>query len=466
MATNFTDECNGSCDSKDESTTFILTTLDDLASSQRMLSFFFNGYLTLFCVGSGILLNGLCIFIFLRFRQGATSIIQYYLITLTAWQSALLFSAFFLYCLPTLIFGRVVNFGFYAQFYPISYVFANASHTGCVWIAVVLTVDRYLALCRPLKHPAIGKKCRVRRLMIAVSGFALFFSLPRYFEVTLVDHCTTFELSNELEIIRNSSNCQHQIERTVLTQNVVYWTVYHILLQCLFITVVPCFILCALTCQISFALRSAGQRRKSLCQVTSGEYSLGSPRGSAESGKLKNNDHRSNVMLVLIIAKFLIANLLPTVADVLEHIVGDEAFRTSPLATLFVDFSNLLLVLNCSTNFYVFLLWSKRFRRSCCALLFTNGCGGAFVAKLLFIDSDLVSLTAPLPSQRARRQSSSAVPLLNSTRGLQSPFSNRVQRKSSGQDRRISEDQFMTCSLGKPTRASSCTATINSQRRT
>ncbi|KAI6173411.1 Cyclic nucleotide-binding domain-containing protein [Aphelenchoides besseyi] len=309
-------------------------------------------------------------------------------ITLTAWQSALLLSAFFLYCLPTLIFGRVVNFGFYAQFYPISYVFANASHTGCVWIAVVLTVDRYLALCRPLKHPAIGKKL----------------------------------LSNELDIIGNLSNCQHQIERTVLTQNVAYWTVYHILLQCLFITVVPCFIICALTCQISFALRNAGQRRKSLCQVTSGEYSLGSPRGSAESGKLKNNDHRSNVMLVLIIAKFLIANLLPTVADVLEHIVGDEAFRTSALATLFVDFSNLLL--------------------------------------------DLVSLTAPLPSQRARRQSSSAVPLLNSARGLQSPLLNRVQRKSSGQDRRVSEDQFMDRNLSKPTRASSCTATINSHRRT
>ncbi|KAI6209537.1 Cyclic nucleotide-binding domain-containing protein [Aphelenchoides besseyi] len=364
MATNFTDECNRSCDSEDKSATFILTILDDLASSQRMLSFFFNGYLTLFCVCSGVLLNSLCIFIFLRFRQGATSIIQYYLITLTAWQSALLLSAFFLYCLPTLIFGRVVNFGFYAQFYPISYVFANASHTGCVWIAVVLTVDRYLALCRPLKHPAIGKKL----------------------------------LSNELDIIGNLSNCQHQIERTVLTQNVAYWTVYHILLQCLFITVVPCFIICALTCQISFALRNAGKRRKSLCQVTSGEYSLGSPRGSAESGKLKNNDHRSNVMLVLIIAKFLIANLLPTVADVLEH--------------------------------------------------------------------DLVSLTAPLPSQRARRQSSSAVPLLNSARGLQSPLLNRVQRKSSGQDRRVSEDQFMDRNLSKPTRASSCTATINSHRRT
>lgn len=38
---------------------------------------------------------------------------------------------------------------------------------------------------------------------------------------------------------------------------------------------------------------------------------------------------------------------------------------SSAWATLFVDFSNFLLVLNCSTNFWVFLIWGKRFRRSC-----------------------------------------------------------------------------------------------------
>ena len=42
--------------------------------------------------------------------------------------------------------------------YPYVYTFANTTHTGTVWIVLTLTIDRYLALCQPLKHRAIGKK--------------------------------------------------------------------------------------------------------------------------------------------------------------------------------------------------------------------------------------------------------------------------------------------------------------------
>jgi len=50
---------------------------------------------------------------------------------------------------------------------------------------------------------------------------------------------------------------------------------------------------------------------------------------------------------------------------------------SSSLATLFVDFSNFLLVLNCSTNFWVFFFWGKRFRRSCTYLFATSFFGRA-----------------------------------------------------------------------------------------
>jgi hypothetical protein len=50
-------------------------------------------------------------------------------------------------------------------------------------------------------------------------------------------------------------------------------------------------------------------------------------------------------MLVVVIVKFLISDILPTVLDVFETFIGNEAFMSSPVATLWVDFSNLLLVL-------------------------------------------------------------------------------------------------------------------------
>ncbi|VDK46672.1 unnamed protein product [Anisakis simplex] len=334
-----------------------------LQQIQQMISYLLNGYLTAICVVMGVILNILCIFVFLRYRRGSTPVIQYYLVTLTIWQTALLCNAFLLYSLPTLIYGRVVATGYYVYLYPFVYALANTTHTGSVWVVLTLTVDRYLALCRPLTHRAIGKRSRVKRLMIAVSILAVIFSAPRFFEVHVIEHCV-IDPQNATDVL-----CMPAISRTKLPENHTYWSVYHIILAMLFVTLVPCVLLFWLTLTISMALRRAIMKRKTLC----------APNADLD-GRNKNNvpsrkEHKSNIMLVLVIAKFLFSDILPTVADVLEHIVGDYVFMTSSLATLFVDFSNFLLVLNCSTNFWVFIIWGKRFRRSCRQMLISTECG-------------------------------------------------------------------------------------------
>ncbi|KAI6244015.1 G-PROTEIN-RECEP-F1-2 domain-containing protein [Aphelenchoides fujianensis] len=408
MATD--DASHGLASDPGHSPLFVLTLVDQLSSSQRLLSFFLNGYLTLF----------------LRVLGPRPE----WDITLTAWNSTLLISAFFLYCLPTLLFGRVVSTGFYSALHPITYFLANASHTAISWIVLALTVDRFLVLCFPLSHQTIGKRIRVKRLMWAVSLMAVVFSLPRFFEVTTVYECSPgFPFGNT----SGGEECERRIERTALPQNGVYWAVYHIVLSALFVTIAPCLMLFVLTCRISFCTPTGG---KSLCNVTSAEYSLNEPRGSGESGRLRPNDQRANLIYVLVIAKFLISDVLPTVVDVLEHAVGDRAFMSSPLASLFVDFSNFLLVLNASSNFWVFFFFGRRFRQTCIVLLFGGRCGGAF-AKLLPLDSDL--------SSRTRRQSSVAVPLLSA---------NRVKHEQPADNRR----SFQTDARpANKTRATSCT---------
>lgn len=74
------------------------------------------------------------------------------------WQTALLCNGFLLYCLPTLLYGHIVSTGTYVYLYPCVYALANVTHTGSVWIILTLTIDRYLALCQPLKYRAIGNK--------------------------------------------------------------------------------------------------------------------------------------------------------------------------------------------------------------------------------------------------------------------------------------------------------------------
>ncbi|MFH4981780.1 hypothetical protein AB6A40_008489 [Gnathostoma spinigerum] len=322
-----------------------------------IISTLLNGWLTAFCFFSGSLLNLFSIFVFLECRRTKPPVIQYYLVTLTIWQTLLLSNAFLLYCLPTLLYGKVVATGNYVYLYPFAYALANITHTGSVWIVLALTIDRYFALCRPLTHRTVGKRGHVKRTMVIVSLMAVIFSFPRTFEIHVVEHCWQ-------DIFLNLTTCVPSIGRTDLAKNQTYWTIYHIVLAMLFVTLVPCLVLLVLTLIISIALRSAIIRRESLCP----SQTLNSSVRYAKSISMRR-EHKSNIMLVLVIVKFLISDISPTVADVLEHVVGNDVFTNSRVATLFVDFSNFLLVLNCSTNFWVFILLGQRFQSSCRSLL-------------------------------------------------------------------------------------------------
>lgn len=82
------------------------------------------------------------------------------------------------------------------------------------------------------------------------------------------------------------------------------------------------------------------------------------------------------------------------------QIVGNTAFMSSPMASLFVDLSNFLIVLNCSSNFWVFIIWGKRFRRSCRHVLLSTHIG-INIYKLAHFGSDPVRFYRFLDSGNA-----------------------------------------------------------------
>lgn len=48
--------------------------------------------------------------------------------------------------------------GGYSYIIPYVYYLVQATLIGSVWVVMVLTVDRYLALCYPLKHKTLSPK--------------------------------------------------------------------------------------------------------------------------------------------------------------------------------------------------------------------------------------------------------------------------------------------------------------------
>ena len=73
-------------------------------------------------------------------------------------------------------------------------------NTPAVWHVVVLTADRYIAICRPLHAAQYSTVSRVRSAVTAVWIVAGVYNLPRFFErvvvVDVVDHLSVNSTSS------------------------------------------------------------------------------------------------------------------------------------------------------------------------------------------------------------------------------------------------------------------------------
>jgi len=75
--------------------------------------------------------------------------------------------------------------GVHTRIFPWLYATAYFLRLLSVWLTVLLTVDRYIAVTYPLRARTL---CTVRRthvLVAATTAATLAFCLPRYFEYTL-----------------------------------------------------------------------------------------------------------------------------------------------------------------------------------------------------------------------------------------------------------------------------------------
>jgi len=127
-----------------------------------------------------------------------------YLAALAGWDSALLVSSWCLYGLPVLVHGRFGHVGAhrelshapsttkrrlagpYVVVYPFFYALSNAAHSASVWTVVLLSLERYFAMCHPLRYLGCHARFSVRRLMLVLSALAVAYNLSRYFELRVL----------------------------------------------------------------------------------------------------------------------------------------------------------------------------------------------------------------------------------------------------------------------------------------
>ncbi|XP_025855468.1 probable G-protein coupled receptor 142 [Vulpes vulpes] len=183
----------------------------------------------------------------------------------------------------------------------------TANHAS-VWIAVLLTVDRYSALCHPLHHRAASSPGRSRRAIATVLGAALLTGIPFYWW---------------LDVWRDA-------DAPSLLDEVLKWA------HCLTVYFIPCGVFLAANSAIIWRLR----RR-----------SHGGPRPRV--GK-------STAILLGVTTLFALL-WAPRIFVMLYHLYVAPVHRDWRVH-LALDVANMAAMLNTAVNFGLYCLVSKTFR--------------------------------------------------------------------------------------------------------
>ena len=216
---------------------------------------------------------------------------------------------------------------------------ASTAQTATIWMLVLVTTDRFTAICQPLKTD-LRSLPRARLAVFIVVALAIVYNIPLFFEREVV-HITC------------GGSLHFFSEKTQLRLDYTYYLIYKTTLFFIFRTVGPLVALTVLNLRLISALRAVRRRRRAMNK----RQSTAKPRESI------------TLMLVTVVSVFIVCELpdvgLRLTVTFMELLpASDEDFTDSHGPTIrFVNsITNMLMTLNSSVNFVIYCLVGHKFR--------------------------------------------------------------------------------------------------------
>ncbi|KAG7276523.1 hypothetical protein CRUP_014264 [Coryphaenoides rupestris] len=207
----------------------------------------------------------------------------------------------------------------------------SAIHTS-IWITVPLTVDRYIAVCHPLRYHSVSYPARTRRVILAVYLGCLFSAAPYYWWPEL-----WHGLPGETDGTGGGGGeTETEVEGGAVAQHVLVWA------HCATVYLLPCAVFFSLNAGIVRKLR----RRRNGCFRLRG-YSTG----------------KTTAILLAITSLFAVL-WAPRTLMILYHFYSPPPASPAGgrLLHVLTDVANMLALLNTGVNFFLYCFISKRFR--------------------------------------------------------------------------------------------------------
>lgn len=205
------------------------------------------------------------------------------------------------------------------------YPIAMSAQTASIYLTLTVTLERYVAVCHPLRARAICTYGRARIYVVVILVFSICYNIPRFFEVALIEH-----QDEEFGYV-------YCITASELRGNEIYINIYIHWLYLVFIYFIPFLSITFFNGMIYRQVRKANRERQKLSRTEKREIGLAT-------------------MLFCVVIVFMCCNILALLVNVIESFFGDIY---DPL----VKTSNLLVTINSSVNFIIYVIFGEKFKR-------------------------------------------------------------------------------------------------------
>ncbi|XP_062616345.1 FMRFamide receptor-like [Saccostrea cucullata] len=306
------------------------------------------GYLAIVIVILGMIGNSLSIVVLTRKAMHTST--NCYLLALAIWDTVVIFCTLLLMSIPSL------SSEFKSQVMPyvvvLVYPLALTAQMSTLWLTVSFTVERYIAVCHPLRAARMCTVARARVVIVIVSAVSVLFNTSRWFEYRLKFH-DPGQFYNRSAI---------SYEPTDLVNNDDYKQVYFFWLYLLVMFIVPLISLSVLNTFLILAVRQSRIQRKDM-------------------NVRQSRENNVTIMLVSIIIVFIICQI-PALIYNLAWAIDIQTVKISCGWNVLSTFRNFMVTLNSCVNFILYCALGQRFRhtfiRSFCRCLILTENGNSF----------------------------------------------------------------------------------------
>lgn len=297
--------------------------------SDKLFRFVVNGVL-LNCIGAGGLL-GNALSVLVLSRPQMRSSVNCLLVGLAACDTVLILTSVLLFGL-TAVFPYTGRLRFYyyhicPNITPYAYPIANAAQTMSVYLTLIVTIERWVAVCHPFRAKALCTSSRARLYVFGTATFAFAYNFPKFFEAEVYERVADGEV---VYCVKSDDSFRTE----------AYIAVYIHWMYLIVMYIVPFTALAALNACIVKQVRRAQAERARLSRVQRREIGLAT-------------------MLLVVVLVFFLCNILPLVTNSFELFFENQLEQLDPL----VKTSNLLVTINSSVNFVIYVIFGEKFKR-------------------------------------------------------------------------------------------------------